>query len=299
MTASPSNIPDCLGPRPTVTTPSWRPPAGCWDTQFHVLGPQSRFPYPPQRHYTPPDAPLDAWRRMADVLGIDHGFVIHANTQGPGNEIYLEAVAQAPQDLVAVVRLGPDATRAEVEAMHRRGARGMRFGFNPQHTTAGFDADAVRRAIDLSRDLGWFVQLHFDGAQLPQLADWIAAQDVPIVIDHLGRIDATQGLDVAPQRALLKLAECPHVWVKVSGFDRVCPPGASYEAVAPLVQRLGDTALDRLVWGSDWPHTGWFHPERMPDDGALFQAFVDCVPREADRIRILKTNPLRLLARNT
>lgn len=36
----------------------------------------------------------------------------------------------------------------------------------------------------------------------------------------------------------------------------------------------------------------------MPDDGALFQAFLDCVPREEDRIRILKTNPLRLLARH-
>lgn len=290
-------IPDCLGPRAHVTPPRWRPPAGCWDTQFHVLGPQERFPYFAQRHYTPPTAPLDAYLRMLAVLGIDHAFVVHANTQGPDNEIYLQAVAQRPQHLVAVVKADGSVTPEQFRKLHARGARGVRFGFNPQHHNGALDRGTVQQMIDRTRDRGWFVQLHCDGAALPALEDWIAGLQAPVVIDHLGRVDAAAGLDAAPQRALLRLATLPHVWIKISGLDRICPAGDPYEEAGPLVSRLAESARDRLLWGSDWPHTGVFDDSRMPDDGRLFDAFLSFFPREQDRLAILKSNPLRLLGR--
>src|SRR5258706_14741066 len=51
------SIPECLGPV-AASRPGWKVPAGAWDTHFHVLGPQSRFPDAPTVEYTPPDAPL-------------------------------------------------------------------------------------------------------------------------------------------------------------------------------------------------------------------------------------------------
>ena len=134
MTAASSHIPDCLGPRPTVTTPSWRPPAGCWDTQFHVLGPQSRFPYPPQRHYTPPDAPLDAWRRMADALGIDRAdLYLAANPElrdflkiSDSNEVQLAELPSGLQALAddPVLREKLAITDAEIDAVQGIRMRG-------------------------------------------------------------------------------------------------------------------------------------------------------------------------------
>lgn len=126
-------IPDCLGAPASTRPPSWTLPKGAWDTHFHVLGPQSRFLYAPNRKYTPPDAPLDACMRMHDVLGIERGFVVHANTHGFDNSVDLDAVAQSAGRYLAVVRLDASATPAACKALHQAGARGVRFAFNPQH----------------------------------------------------------------------------------------------------------------------------------------------------------------------
>jgi predicted TIM-barrel fold metal-dependent hydrolase len=58
-------------------------------------------------------------------------------------------------------------------------------------------------------------------------------------------------------------------------------------------------APDRLIWGSDWPHTGFFDAKQMPDDGKLLDALCRFVPDEGARKRILVDNPCRLLGRNS
>jgi len=50
-----------------------------------------------------------------------------------------------------------------------------------------------------------------------------------------------------------------------------------------------------MIWGSDWPHTGIFKPERMPDDGELLDVLADFCPDEHTREMILVSNPSRLL----
>ena len=84
-----------------------------------------------------------------------------------------------------------------------------------------------------------------------------AETPVPVVIDHLGlfrpeRIDGHRGFE-----ALLHLLESDNAWLKVSGADRVTRDGR-YEDAIPLMQQYIAVAPDRLVWGTDWPHT----PER-------------------------------------
>jgi D-galactarolactone isomerase len=48
---------------------------------------------------------------------------------------------------------------------------------------------------------------------------------------------------------------------------------------------------ERLVWGSDWPHTTETH---KPDDAVLFDLLSEWAPDEATRERILVTNPALL-----
>src|SRR5271154_2528810 len=103
-------IPDCLGPLGKVSVPGWRLPEGAWDTHFHALGPQARFPYSPTRKYTPPDAPVEQCLRVHDSLGIAQGLVVHANTHGFDNSVDLDAVARSGGRYFAVVRLDERAT---------------------------------------------------------------------------------------------------------------------------------------------------------------------------------------------
>lgn len=286
-------IPDCLG-APAPHSPTWTLPQGAWDTHFHVLGPQSRYPFSPTRKYTPPDAPLEACLRMHDVLGISRGFVVHANTHGFDNAADLDAVSRSGGRYLAVVRLDATATRAGCRALHQAGARGVRFAFNPQHGGT-LDLPVFNHVLACIDGLGWFVELHFDGAALPELQPWIASIPAPVVIDHFGRIDPAQGIDQPPFRALMQLATCPHVWIKITGADRISRTGAPYIDVQPFAHRLVEVAADRLLWGTDWPHTGYFDTERMPQAATLLDALCAFVPQPALRDRILVHNPLRLI----
>jgi predicted TIM-barrel fold metal-dependent hydrolase len=287
-------IRDCLGPVPTPSPPRWTLPAGAWDTHFHVLGPQARFPYSPNRKYTPPDAVLDACMRMHDSLGIARGLVVHANTHGFDNAVDLDAVARSGGRYLAVVRLDATATRVGCERLHEQGARGVRFAFNPQHG-GSLDLTVFDHALGCIEGLGWFVELHFDAGALPGLKDWLAAIPAPVVIDHIGRIDPSLGISQGPFGVLLELAHRDNIWVKVSGADRLTRTGAPYADVTPFAHRIIEVAPDRVIWGSDWPHTGVFDAARMPDDGRLLDALFEFAPDDAMRRKILVDNPCRLL----
>jgi predicted TIM-barrel fold metal-dependent hydrolase len=284
----------CLGPRERPSRPAWRLPAGAWDMHFHVLGPQSRFPYAATRRYTPPDAPLERALALHDALGIARGLAVHANTHGFDNAVDLHAVLHSKNRYLAVVRLDASATEEGCRKLHAAGARGVRFAFNPQHGGA-LDREVFDHVVRCVTGLGWFVELHFEGAELPGLADWVGAIPATVVIDHFGRVDASRGVHQAPWRALEELVRKENIWVKLSGAERISALDAPYADVAPLAHRLLELAPARLVWGSDWPHTGFFDPARVPDDGKLLDALASFVPDEGLRQKVLVENPLALL----
>ena len=287
-------IRDCLGPLARPSAPRIRLPEGAWDTHFHVLGPQARFPYSPKRKYTPPDAPLASALALHDALGIARGWVVHANTHGFDNSVDLDAVARSGGRYVAVVRLDASATPESCAALHAAGARGVRFAFNPQHG-GELDRSVFDHVLRCITGLGWFVELHFDGSALPGLRNWLASIPATVVIDHIGRIDPSLGVDQEPFRVLLELARRDHVWIKLSGADRLTRCPGRYDDVVPFAHRLLEVAPERLLWGSDWPHTGVFESARIPDDGALVDALERFVPDEALRRKILVDNVHRLL----
>jgi len=84
-------------------------------------------------------------------------------------------------------------------------------------------------------------------------------------------------------------------WIKLSGADRISRAGYPYRDVAPFASALTELRTDRLLWGSDWPHTGYFDPARVPDDAELVDSLFEFVPDEAARQLILVENPVRLL----
>lgn len=285
-------INSCLGPL-SAARPGWRLPEGAWDTHFHVLGPQARFPYAATRKYTPPDAPLAESLRLHDTLGIARGLVVHANTHGFDNAVDLDAVARSNGRYLAVVRLDGSATRAGCRKLHEAGARGVRFAFNPQHGGT-LDEAVFGHVLDCIDGLGWFVELHFEGAALPGLRRWLEAIPATVVIDHIGRVDVAAGLEQEPFGVLCDLMKRNNFWVKLSGADRLTKTGPPYQDVAPFARRIAEIAPQRVVWGSDWPHTGIFDARRMPDDGGLLNFLYDCLGETAMK-KILVENPERLL----
>jgi 2-pyrone-4,6-dicarboxylate lactonase len=123
------------------------------------------------------------------------------------------------------------------------------------------------------------------------LAPALAASPVPVVIDHIGRIDATLGLEQKPFQALLRLMDNEHVWTKVSGCDRITKQGPPYADAVPFARKLVTEFGDRCVWGSDWPHPNHTH---VPDDGQLVDLIADIAPTSQALQMLMVDNPQRL-----
>lgn len=193
-----------------------------------------------------------------------------------------------------MVRLDGTATHDGCKALHMAGARGVRFAFNPQH--GGADLRVFDHVLDCIDGLGWFVELHFDGKALPDLHSWLHSIPSTVVIDHLGRIDPSGGPVQKPFAILLQLARRGNYWIKLSGADRISKTGFPYDDVGPFARRLADVAPDRLLWGSDWPHTGVFDSVNVPDDGKLLDALAEFFSDREILRQILVENPERLLS---
>jgi predicted TIM-barrel fold metal-dependent hydrolase len=258
-----------------------------------VLGPQARYPYAATRKYTPPDAPLAQSLALHDTLGIARGLVVHANTHGLDNAVDLDAVARSSGRYLAVVRLDAKATREGCQALHAAGARGVRFAFNPQHGGT-LDQKVFEQVLKCIEGLGWFVELHFEGAAIPGLRKWLEGIPATVVIDHIGRVDVSAGVDQEPFRILCELMQRPNFWTKLSGADRLTKQGPPYDDVAPFARRIAEIAPERVIWGSDWPHTGVFDAKRMPDDAALVNFLLENFDGKT-LDKILVENPERLL----
>ena len=122
------------------------------------------------------------------------------------------------------------------------------------------------------------------------LAPLLAQSAVPVVIDHMGRVDALLGAQHADFVALCELLAQPGMHVKVSGIDRI-DPTPPYAAGLLLARTLVQRFPDQCVCGTDWPHPNHSH---VPDDGALVNAIWHIAPEADLRQRLLVDNPQAL-----
>jgi len=186
--------------------------------------------------------------------------------------------------------VGDDVTERELSALHDGGVRGVRFNF-VRHLGGAPDSRVFDRALAMIAPLGWHVVLHFDAEDIETHAEVFRRMRVPFVVDHMGRVDAGQGLDQRPFAMLLELMRNPLAWVKVSGPERISAAGKPFRDALPFVAALVRAAPDRVLWGTDFPHP---NVKIMPNDGELVDLFAEAVPDEALRRRILVDNPTRL-----
>jgi 2-pyrone-4,6-dicarboxylate lactonase len=275
-------------PRPSKA--KFRPPAGSCDCHFHVFGPKAEFPYAKDAAYIPADAPKEELLAMHEFLGIDRGVVVQSAVHGFDNRAAAGLIAAKPGHYVGVALLPLTASVDELKRLHAEGFRGVRFNFMSHLGKPPPVADVIRFASKLV-PLNWHLQVHFEASRIEQLAPDLKRSPVPVVIDHMGRIDAEKGLDQMPFRSLLKLLEEKKFWVKVSGAERASREGEPYHDAIPYARKLIDTLGDRVLWGTDWPHPNL---KAVPDDGILVDLIAQMADSEAKRKALLVDNPQRL-----
>src|SRR5881394_813675 len=193
--------PTIPAPDPDTRTPTFKlPPLAC-DAHTHIFGPHEKYPYAPDRPYTPPDAPLEAFRALHLKLGIGRAVIVNASVHGTDNRVALDAIAVSNGTFRAVANLDGNIMDRDLEELHEGGFRGCRFNF-VRHLGGTPDMDVFHRLVAMVAPLGWHIDLHFDAIDLPQYAGMLADLPVRYVIDHMGRVKASDGLDQLPFRTL-------------------------------------------------------------------------------------------------
>jgi len=253
-----------------------------------VFGRGSKFPYAPNRRYTPEDAPKEALAEHHARLGIDRAVIVQASCHGIDNRAMLDAIADDPKRYRGVAIVDGTFSDADFQTLHDGGVRGVRFNF-VRHLGGTPDMDVFRRVLDRVKGLGWHVVLHLDAPDIIPLSDMINRLPLPFVIDHMGRVPAADGVAQPPFRALLELLKNERCWIKVCGSERISMP--PYDAAIPIANALVTAGGDRVLWGTDFPHP---NPTHHADDAALLELVPRFAPSEREQHRVLVDNPARL-----
>ncbi|HEY1999981.1 amidohydrolase family protein [Paraburkholderia sp.] len=292
MTASSNNsdAPLCPPPAAVQSGPSrFVMPAGAVDTHAHVIGEPPRYPWMPDRAYTPPPATAAAYLKMLDDTGSQYGVLVQVSVHGQDNTLLLETLRANPERLRGVVVPSLGLGDAAYQSMCDAGAVGLRLNLLFGGGGIGFSQLAEYDA--LARDWGWHIQFLLDARNLPDMAPQLEKIRSPIVIDHMGHMPAATGVKSAGFQRLLGLVR-NGAWVKLSGAYRLSAAEPPYGDTTDYARALIEAAPQRCVWGSDWPHVAQWHT--MPTVGQLLDTLAQWAPDEATRSAILTTNAHQL-----
>ena len=281
----------CHPPDPNTRTPDFAvPPLAC-DAHCHVFGPAARFPFDPNRSYTPPDASVQDFRRLQSILGFERAVIVQATCHGTDNAAMLDAIASSNGRYRGIAMVDERFSENNFRDLHDGGVRGVRMSF-ARHLAGPPDFTKVGRTADMIRPMGWHLVLYLEAEDVIENASELRALGVPIVIDHMARVKPAEGVEQEAFRLLLGFVRDEGFWVKVSGAERLSASGAPFHDLVPFAQALIDAAPDRVLWGTDWPHPNI--EGVMPNDGDLVDLLALYAPDAEMRRRILVDNPTRL-----
>lgn len=192
-----------------------------------------------------------ALANRAGVGGV--AFVQSISCHGFDNAYVLDAAAANPGRTIAVgaVRVDdPSAAGLVHRLVAERGMHGIRVMAADVH--APIDSDGTRAVVTAAAGAGIPVVLLAIASQLASVPGLVRAfPHVTFVLDHCGFADLSGPPAFARAAALLELADDANLVLKVSSItlQSVPEPAALWPA---LVDRFG---ADRLLWGTDHPHT--------------------------------------------
>src|SRR6516165_1050665 len=277
---------------PNPSRPKYTPPAGAVDARCHVFGPEARFPYAPERKYTPSDAPKEKLFALRDFLRLDKNVIVQASCHSKDNRAMVDALESSGGRAKGVAFVGEEVTQHELDWMDRAGVKGVRFNFI-KRLVDFTPREVLARIAARVAPLGWHIVVYFEMADLPELEPFFTSLPTTVVVDHMGTPDVKKGVSHPENQRFHKLMEThPSFWVKVTCPERMSLAGPPYDDVVAFGRALVERFPDRVIWGTDWPHPNM--KKEAPDDGML----VDYIPRIAPiaelQRKLLVDNPVRL-----
>ena len=261
------------------------------DSHCHVVGPRARFAFAAERaDAAAPDATKEMLTALHRRIGVARAVIVQSALHGTDPAVTLDAVAASRGTRRGVVLAAEDISETDLAALDAGGIRGIRHNLGG----AGIrDVAGFRRLAERAAPFGWHFALHMRAEQLVEHAALLRDLAIPILIDHLGRMDARGGTGQPAFRALLGLLESGRGWVKIAAVDKLSREPWPHRDIAAIAAALVRAAPERVIWGTDWPHPDGkgLRGGAMPDDTRLAALVPLYAPDAASQRKLLVDNP--------
>ena len=237
------------------------------------------------------DAPLERYLAQLNAHGMTHGVLIQPSFLGTDNSYLLSSLKQERKRLRGIVVISEETPSQEIEMMNTLGVVGIRLNLIGL-ATPDFGSPSWRRLLAQIKHLDWQVEVHREARLLESVIDPLLADGLKVTVDHFGRPDPSLGVDDPGFQYLLGLGSTQQVWVKLSGAYRNGNNGTGDEIARKAIPQLqAQFGLNRLLWGSDWPHTLF---EGTEDYDHALSLLHECLPASSDRAQVLGKTPSEL-----
>lgn len=258
------------------------------DTHAHIF--ERDLPLAAGRRYSPEyDARVEQYLAHLDRFGLSHGVLVQPSFLGTDNRYMVEALSRHPTRLRGTAVVESDIDGAALDTLEEAGVVGIRLNLIGKSPQAYLSVQWQALFAELGRR-GWSVEVQRGIDDIAQVVRPILASGVAVVVDHFGLPSGELDPARKGDRALLELAASEDLWVKLSAPYRSKAGLAQAQAsLSRLREAFGHS--ERLVWGSDWPHTRF---EAQTDYAAQVAFMEALLPQAEERQRVLCDNPARL-----
>lgn len=260
---------------------------GICDCHAHFIGPNDLYEREPTPGYNPPQATAKEYRSDNETLGVNRVVCVQSRIYGFDHSCMIDQMKTWGGNARGIAVVPLDVNIKQLEYLADNGSRGIRLYLDDPQSI--YSWDDVAQLDHTARKMGWHLEIRLNGNQLVDVYDTLNNLSSLVVIDHIARFTPpTQEADPSFM-ALLNLIEAGNCWVKLSApyaSSQAFTP--NYDDVAPLVKRLVDFAPERMLWGSNWPHTTMEIPPTAQQLSNLAEIWM---PDDKVRKRIQSTNP--------
>lgn len=217
------------------------------DAHFHVFL-ASAINQVKSRYVLEYDASIDQWEKLANQASIDGGVIVQPSFLGVDNSFLLNTIRTSPDKLKGVAVLPPNLPRSALAELKEQGVIGVRLNLLKDESPSA-NIRMHWKLIELMNESDMHLEIHHDDGLLNRLLLEIPS-GTEIVVDHFGRpkedAEFLNNADGIERHASL-------LWVKLSAQYRT--PHLNHGKV--LDYWLDTIGPNKLLWGSDWPHTGF------------------------------------------
>ncbi|WP_298360282.1 amidohydrolase family protein [uncultured Litoreibacter sp.] len=228
------------------------------DAHTHVFLPE-KFTLAKERSYTPGSATVANLEEHLIRVGAKKVVIVQPSPHGVDNRPTLQALRELGHDKArGVCVVDPQAVSKDtMQSLWDSGVRGLRANLK----TAGVNAakDAERQLDTLSRamkETDFILQVFLPVQVTIALRSTFENLGRPVILDHFGGLKTSSVTLASDVSGLLDVLSLPNVILKASGACRVRDYAVTSAALDKIAPELFAAARGRVIWGSDWPHTG-------------------------------------------